>query len=97
MDENADIEFDENHPVVVSEAEWKAIIKRGVEDCKHEWEHRLGRPASEFIIVHNTSVERKALGAGRVCTKCGRIEFRDRDRHHKFARKWSQEDLTPHR
>jgi hypothetical protein len=87
-----EIEFSEHHPIIVTEKEWDYLKGRRFKVCLHKWTYRQARPVGEFKVVCNDHVRIMNLPAGRICSKCGKIEW---VANKGAERPWQQSDLTP--
>ena len=90
----ADIPFEE-YPIMLTEAEWNRVQKMmGKPRCRHIWVARQARPDGDFVIVHDDSIERRALPRGRYCSKCHRVEFESESPDPQVSPQvWTQKDF----
>jgi hypothetical protein len=64
-------------PVILTEAEYEAWERRskGKLLCAHYWQPRLALPMGGLEIAHKGLIEVCNFPAGRVCSKCGKVDF----------------------
>jgi len=83
-----------DHPIILSEKEWKRLFpERRARTCYfHQWEYRLGRPMGQFKVVYEDHIDESNLPSGRICLKCGKVEW---VASKKATKRWEQKDFTP--
>lgn len=85
----------DKYPVILTKAEFDAVMRRGRTLCLHKWVYRKGRDVGGLrVIVTDSAIKDSNIPAGRYCERCGKIEW---CRAKEESPPWSQLDFTPKR
>ena len=85
----------EKYPILLTKAEFDAVMRRGRTLCLHKWVYRKARDVGGFrIIMSDDEISECNIPAGRYCKKCGKIEW---CRAKEDSTPWEQLDFTPKR
>jgi len=71
----SDFKFDEKDSIKLTALEWKDALRKGKRFCFHRWQYRQARAVGGLKVVYDLYVEKMNLPAGRICSKCGKIEW----------------------
>ncbi len=83
----------EKYPIILEPKELEYALMRGSPLCIHRWKYRHARDVGQLKVVYNDHVDICNFPSGRICKKCGAIQFVAKER--KEDGQWQQEDFTP--